>query len=272
MRWLFALSLGLLASRARATPFVVCLDPGHGGVHDGAISPRHVKEKDVALQVAKDLRALLVRQGDVKVVMTREGDRDVGLRERTAIANGAHADLFVSIHCNSMPTRTARRTAHGVETYFLSADASDAEADALAARENADSDEAPAGSSSDPIGLILQDLARDQAHQDSALLAEDVHRTLVRALRARNRGVKQAPFIVLLGAEMPAVLVEIGFISNPVEGARLARAAYQERVAHALEDAIDSYRKNVFAHRTAPGATAAASGTSTVITSPGSVK
>ncbi len=262
----------LWATAAEGATFIVCLDPGHGGVHDGAQSPSHVEEKTVALAVAQDVEKRLEKSG-IEVVMTRTADRDVPLRRRTEIANEAHADLFVSIHCNSMPTLRARRITRGIETYFLSADASDPEANAIAARENADSGEpADARPSSGTIALILQDLARDQAHRDSSLLAEDIHRTLVRALHARNRGVRQAPFLVLLGAQMPAVLVEIGFISNPVEGKLLARAAYQKRVAAALTQAILTYRKTVYARRIARSSAAVPEGRKTALAVPSAEK
>lgn len=244
----------VVASPARAAPFTVCLDPGHGGPHDGALNPKKVKEKDVSLAVGQLLKTLLEARGDLRVVMTRDHDADVGLHDRTAVANGARADLLVSIHCNSMPTQDARKSSTGIETYFLSADATDADAHALADRENADAGEAGHHGGADPISLILEDLSRSQAHQDSALLADDIHRTLVKALKTKDRGVRQAPFIVLLGAEMPAVLVEIGFISHPAEGLKLAKADYQRQVAESLRDAILAYRRDVWAHRTAPAA------------------
>jgi N-acetylmuramoyl-L-alanine amidase len=138
----------LLAVLALATPpspprppkppaFVVVIDPGHGGDQDGAQSPGGVKEKDVVLQIARRLRPRLERLG-AKVVLTRTGDGSVRLTARAAVANGIKADLFLSIHLNSMASAEARRVSSGVETYFLSADASDANAAAAAARENAD--------------------------------------------------------------------------------------------------------------------------------------
>lgn len=234
---------------AAAGPFTVAIDPGHGGLHDGAISPSGSKEKDVALSVAKELRTLLESERDVRVVLTREGDDDIALHERTRIANDAKADLLVSIHCNSMPTKSARKKAQGVETYFLSADATDDDAHALAARENADLAVEQGPAMLDPISLILQDLSRSQAHADASLLAEKVHRAIVKGLAAKDRGVRQAPFLVLVGAEMPAVLVEIGFISHPVEGRRLTRLAHQQEVAATLRDAVRDFRRNVYALR-----------------------
>ncbi len=229
--------------------FTVAIDPGHGGDKGGASSPSGIKEKEVALAVAKRLAALLEKTPDVKVVFTRESDMNVELQDRTKAANAAKADVLLSIHCNSMPTRAARQATTGIETYFLSADATDADAQALAETENADVshpvEEAPA----DPIGDILHDLSRTEAHADSKPLAVAIQTALVKGLRAKDRGVRQAPFIVLLGADMPAVLAEIGFISHPSEGKRLADAEYQERIATSLRDALLSYRDQVFARR-----------------------
>lgn len=249
---LFLLPLLLLAPLgASAAPFTVVLDPGHGGRHDGALSPDGVKEKDVALGVARALRELLEQDDDVRVVLTREDDSHVALVDRTARANGIRADLLLSIHCNSMPTARARKRVVGIETYFLSADASDREAHELAARENADGAAEAGPETLDPISLILQDLSRSQAHADASLLARHLHKSMVTDLDTKDRGVKQAPFVVLLGAEMPAVLVEIGFLSHPVEGKKLARQSHQQRVAAALRDGIREFRTRVYARRTA---------------------
>lgn len=235
-----------------ASALTVAIDPGHGGAKEGASSSAGVKEKDISLGVARKLKVLLEEQKDVRVIMTRESDVHVDLKDRPALANREKADLFISIHCNSMPTVKARKNTLGVETYFLSADASDAEAHALAARENADVEEHVAADPTDPVNMILQDLSKMVAHSDAKRLAESVHLSMVGGLKTRNRGVRQAPFVVLLGAEMPAVLVEIGFISHPVEGKLLADAAHQERIARALRDAVHSFQSQVLAKRTAP--------------------
>lgn len=243
------LLLLLLPVGVLAEPFIVVLDPGHGGQHDGAVSPYGVKEKDVALNVTRALRSRLEKDGDIRVILTREDDVDVELADRTARANEVGADLLVSIHCNSMPTQEARKRALGIETYFLSADASDAEAHALAARENADGETAVEEMPLDPISLILQDLSHSQAHADAGLLARHLHQSMVAGLDAKDRGVKQAPFVVLLGAKMPAVLVEIGFISHPVEGKKLGRREHQHVVADALHKGIREFRTRVYARR-----------------------
>lgn len=240
----------LFSLQVSAQPFTVVLDPGHGGERDGAISPYGVKEKDVALNVALALRSRLEKDGDIRVILTREEDVDVALADRTARANEADADLLVSIHCNSMPTQEARKRVLGIETYFLSADASDAEAHALAARENEDGESQTQDTPLDPIALILQDLSHSQAHADAGLLARHLHQSMLATLEAKDRGVKQAPFVVLLGAKMPAVLVEVGFISHPVEGRRLGQKEHQHRIADALHQGIREFRTGVHARRT----------------------
>jgi N-acetylmuramoyl-L-alanine amidase len=227
----------------KAPAFVVVIDPGHGGDQDGALSPAGVKEKDVVLQIARRLRPRLEQLG-AKVVLTRTGDIAVPLTTRAAVANGLKADLFVSIHLNSMATPEARRTSSGVETYFLSADASDANAAAAAARENADRLAGePIPDPGDPVAGILQDLEQAASLAGSSRLAYALHERLIAALGAEDRGVKQAPFYVLAGARMPAVLLEVGFISNGAESQRLLTPAHQERIAAAIAAGVKSWRE-----------------------------
>jgi N-acetylmuramoyl-L-alanine amidase len=246
-----ALSLAAAAAgpRAPAPPaFVAVVDPGHGGEKDGAVGPGGVREKALTLQIARRVAARLKKQG-ARVVLTRTGDVSVPLAQRAALANAERADLFISIHLNAMPG-TARERARGVETYFLSADASDASATAVAARENADR---LAGEAvidpNDPVSGILQDLADTDALRESSRLAYTLHERLVGLLHAEDRGVKQAPFYVLAGARMPAVLLEVGFVSHADESRRLASAGYQEQVAQAIADGIAAWRREV-AHAT----------------------
>jgi N-acetylmuramoyl-L-alanine amidase len=218
--------------------FVVVLDPGHGGEKDGALSVEGRREKDIALQIARLLRKRLEKQG-ARVVLTRGGDVTVDLPRRAAIANAEEADLFVSLHLNSAPGGPGS-AARGIETYFLSADATDASASAVAARENADR---PRSDPTDTVGGILEDL-EDQANlAESSRLAQAIHAALVRGTRAPDRGVKQAPFHVLAGARMAAVLLELGFVSHPVEGKELARPARQEAIAGAVASGIAAWRK-----------------------------
>jgi N-acetylmuramoyl-L-alanine amidase len=227
-----------------AGKFVLVIDPGHGGRQAGAKGPGRLWEKAVSLSVAKKLGQLMRNKLGAEVIFTRETDVDVPLPERVARANEGGAELFVSVHANSMPTESDRRTARGVETFFLSADATDEAAQATADREN-DEGAATTDTASDEVTAILDDLARTAAHTDSSRLAYVVQRRLSADLGIPDRGVKQAPFRVLMGAKMPAVLVEIGFISHPVEGKRLGDASYQEQVAKSLAEAIGEFRAEI---------------------------
>lgn len=237
---LLAAALALAAGKGPA--FTAVLDPGHGGELAGAVSARGDKEKDLTLQIARRVKRRLEQAGG-RVVLTRTADTRVPLANRAAVANALAADLFVSIHLNSMPTEASRRASSGVETYFLSADASDAGAEASAARENADRLAGePAPDPNDPVALILDDLESAEALSGSSRLAYALHDKLVTALKAENRGVKQAPFYVLAGARMPAVLLEVGFISNDAEAARLRTPEHQERIAAAVADGVAAWR------------------------------
>lgn len=231
-----------LTLAARAPAFTVVLDPGHGGEQEGALSPGGEREKDLVLAISRRIAARLRGLG-ARVVLTRTGDIGVPLANRAAIATAIRADLFVSVHLNSMPTREQRRTSQGVETYFLSADATDTHASAVAARENADRLAGePEPDPADPVAAILSDLEDAAALQGSSRLAYAVHDRLVSRLGAEDRGVKQAPFYVLAGARMPAILLELGFISHEEESRKLRTRAYQERIADAVADGIRTFR------------------------------
>jgi N-acetylmuramoyl-L-alanine amidase len=250
---LFCLSSAAAAGQGRS--LVVVLDPGHGGAypHDGAHGRGGLVEKDVALAVAQRLKEEL-EQSRVTVVMTREADADLSLAKRAQIANDAGADLFLSIHCNSMPKLKDRLLTRGVETYFLSPDPTDSEAKQLAEVENGGPEAAPSRSA-DAVSGILADLALGQARNDSARLAEIVQRRMVREARISGRGVRQAPFTVLAGTRMPAALVEIGFISHPLEGRLLAKERHQKAIARALAAAVREYADDVLARRLVSAAT-----------------
>jgi N-acetylmuramoyl-L-alanine amidase len=218
---------------------VVAIDPGHGGEKDGALSAEGLKEKDLTLQVARRLQARL-RRGGARVVLTRSGDDAVALAQRAALANAEQADVFVSIHLNSMSGGSAAR---GAETYFLSAGASDASARAVAARENADRLAGePERSPGDTVAGILEDLADSANLAESSRLAQAVHERVARVAGTSGRGVRQAPFYVLAGARMPAILVELGFLSHPEEGRLLGTAARQEALARAIAEGIAAWR------------------------------
>jgi len=224
------------ATPRRADRPVLVVDPGHGGVENGAIGPGGVREKDVALDVARRLRAALARD-DVTVVLTRDEDRHVDLDERAAIANHNRADLFVSIHLNA-----SRRTgATGAETYYLSVDATDDDARAVAGIENAAAGAEVPELRDRGLDLVLWDLAQNRSLAESAALAEAVQAEMNALAGTRDRGVRQAPFRVLVGATMPAILVEIGFLTSPDEAARFEDPAYRDRVAEALARAVRAY-------------------------------
>jgi N-acetylmuramoyl-L-alanine amidase len=264
LRSLIALAL-LCSSVARAqanadapkkpqgSPLVVVLDPGHGGAfpHDGAHGTKGLIEKNITLEVAKRLRADLEEAG-ATVLMTREDDADVTLADRARFANEANADLFVSIHCNSMATRHDRALARGVESYFLSPDPTDAEAKLLAELENGGPAGVPLPKVTDAVSGLLADLALGQARNDSAQLAETLHRAMIRGTGAQSRGVRQAPFLVLSGTKMPSALVEIGFISHASEGKLLAKEAYQQRIAAALAQGVRDFASQVLMRRLLP--------------------
>ncbi|HWV38396.1 MAG TPA: N-acetylmuramoyl-L-alanine amidase [Vulgatibacter sp.] len=211
----------------------VVIDAGHGGKDTGAIGRNGQKEKDLTLAIARKLRSRLTAMG-LEVILTRDADVFLSLEERTRIANDSRADLFISIHVNAAKNRKA----HGIETYTLNLN-SDRYAMRLAARENATSTR-----SIGDLDLILADLATKANTDDSVRLARHTHRQMVSHLRAKHGGavkdlgVKQALFFVLVGAKMPAVLVETGFISHPEEARRLANASYQDEIARSLAEGV----------------------------------
>ncbi len=217
----------------------VVIDAGHGGADTGA-NHHGVREKDVTLAVARRLRRLLEADG-VRVVMTRDADLAVPLRERGALANAAGGDVFVSIHINAMPGGARAR---GTETYVLGLHRS-ADAEAVVARENAAVAFEASPSAYDGIaGALADELAalsvlEGSAHlRASERLAGTVEAAMQRVAGRRSRGVRQAGFYVLYGAAMPALLVELGFVTDPGEATFLASAAGQDRLARALHAAL----------------------------------
>lgn len=218
---------------------VVMIDPGHGGKDPGAIGPTGLEEKDVVLAIGKMVRDRLSRLPQFDVSMTRDRDVFIPLEERTAMANRAHADIFVSLHINA--SRDPR--AEGISTYVLS-HASDREALELAARENGVSVKKLTG-----VKFIIDDLSTYGRKKESLKLAKTINDTIIRNVSARhfpvhNLGLKQAPFYVLVGARMTAVLVETSFISNRTEEARLRRRDYLATIADSVVDAIRYYGEN----------------------------
>ena len=240
------------AARAEPSPQdrfdVVVIDAGHGGHDEGATGPSGLREKDLVLDVSRRLAKKLAQRG-IRIVMTRSGDRFLSLEERTSVANDARGDLFLSIHANASPSRRPR----GIETYFASLDATaatDDDARATARRENeAFGESAQRFERVDPLAAILGSLIETQHLQESSEFAKLAQHELVEIGRARSRGVKQAPFVVLLGVQMPASLVEIGFLSNPDEEKGLRRAARREEIASALDAAIGAFAARYDARR-----------------------
>jgi N-acetylmuramoyl-L-alanine amidase len=216
----------------------IVVDAGHGGHDPGAIGPTHLREKDVTLVIARKLARKLREEG-FEVVLTRRDDRFLALEERTALANAARGDLFVSVHANAHP----RRTRTGIETYFLNV-TDDRYATRLAARENGV--ELPVGGD---LARILTDLDAQASAGASVRLARLVQQQVCSGVRARvgdvrDLGVKSALFYVLLGARMPAVLVETGFISNRQEEKRLASDRYQDEVAAGIARAVSTFARS----------------------------
>jgi N-acetylmuramoyl-L-alanine amidase len=213
----------------------VVIDAGHGGKDPGASGPSGLMEKDVVLDISRRLRELMQQEPQWRVTLTRDTDVFIPLEERTAIANAKGADLFVSIHANS----AERPDAYGIETYFLDL-ASDEQSMRVAARENATT-----VSKVSDLQRILRDLQMTSKRNESSLLAGSVQQALVQAPNAgkngRDLGVKHAPFLVLMGAEMPSILVETGFVSNPGEERKLAAPKYRAQAARAIFDGIKEY-------------------------------
>jgi len=218
----------------------VMIDPGHGGKDSGAIGPTGLKEKDVVLAVGRLVREKLARTGEYDVRMTRDTDVFIPLEERTAMANKARAAVFVSLHINASPNRRAE----GISTYVLSRGAANREDLELAARENGVPVRKLSG-----VKFIIDDMFTGARKNESLRLAKTVNDSIVRNVSARfsgvqNLGLKQAPFYVLVGARMTAVLVESSFISNGREEARLRDLEYLERIADGVVDAVRYYGQN----------------------------
>jgi N-acetylmuramoyl-L-alanine amidase len=218
---------------------IITLDPGHGGAETGATGPSGLMEKDVTLSLARRLRALLENRLGVQVVFTRDDDRDIPLDKRTEIANNNKSDLFISIHANA----SRRQNARGSSVYFLSYQASDEESRRVAAAENAPYDRTAAPEDRD-LQFILWDMAQAAYLTESAIFAEILLEELVGgAGEGNNRGIKQAPFRVLMGATMPAVLLEVAFVTNAEEERLLRTEAYQDQLAEAIYRGVLRYKE-----------------------------
>ncbi len=214
----------------------IVIDPGHGGHDTGTIGPNGLLEKDLVLDVAKRLGRLLESRLGAEVVYTRQDDTFIPLETRTAIANRERADLFISIHANSSSDSDAR----GVETYYLNFTSSP-EALEVAARENAVSEK-----SIYELQDLVKKIALKEKIEESREFASDVQESLygglsLRSVGVRNRGIKKAPFIVLIGANMPSILAEISFVSNPSDERRLQTAEHRQRIAESLYRGVSKY-------------------------------
>jgi N-acetylmuramoyl-L-alanine amidase len=224
-----ARQLGLGVSR-------IVIDPGHGG-HDPGAKSGSMTEAEIVLDVALRLEKLLAKVPGVEVVLTRRDDQFITLQERTAIANRENADLFLSIHANASNAASAR----GIETYFLNF-ASNGNAAAVAARENATSQQTMGA-----LQDVVKAIALNTKVNESRDFATYVQREMLKGVRPANKtvkdlGVKQAPFVVLIGASMPSVLAEISFITNPQEAKLLKGSAFRQRVAQSLYEGIREYQ------------------------------
>jgi N-acetylmuramoyl-L-alanine amidase len=214
----------------------IVIDPGHGGHDTGTIGPHGLEEKDLVLDVSRRLGKLLEARLGAEVIFTRKDDTFIPLETRTSIANQEEADLFVSVHANSSRDPDAR----GVETYYLNFTSS-SEALDVAARENAASDK-----SIHELQDLVKKIALKEKIEESQEFASDVQQSLHSGLSTKNpglrdRGVKKAPFIVLIGANMPSILAEISFVSNPGDEHRLRTPEYRQRIAESLYRGISKY-------------------------------
>ncbi len=220
----------------------IVIDAGHGGKDPGAMA-YGLKEKDIVLKIAKNLATVLADETGAETVLTRDSDKFIPLEERTAVANASGADLFVSLHINAHPSSDVR----GLETYYLNL-STNAEAMRVAARENATSTHQMSD-----LQDILSDIMKNSKINESSRLAQQVHNSILDGLvgekfgKTKNLGVKQAPFYVLIGAEMPAILIEIGFISNPEEAKFLQDDHYLNIVTEEIAEGIKLYINNTSA-------------------------
>jgi len=218
----------------------IVIDAGHGGHDSGTLGPGGIEEKDVVLDVALRLGKLLHQRLGAEIVYTRADDTFIPLETRTAIANKAQADLFLSIHANSSPEPSAR----GVEAYYLNF-TSDPNALDVAARENALSSH-----SVHQLSDLVRKITLKDKIDESREFAADVDGALYAGLKAGNpglhdRGVKKAPFVVLIGAQMPSILAEISFLTNPEDARQLREGSYRERIAESLDAGVERYLRGL---------------------------
>ena len=219
----------------------IVIDAGHGGKDPGAVGYRGTKEKDIALDVAKRLEKKLSKNMNVKIIMTRDEDVFLRLSERTKIANESNGNLFISIHTNAAEDRRAS----GFETFLIGPNKNEA-AVRVAARENAVLElEGATGKKLTNEDLIQATIAQSAFASKSEKFASMVQKEIKKRVQSKDRGVKQAGFYVLMGASMPNVLVELGFISNPSEEKKLRSPQYRDQLATAIYRAVEQYQKTL---------------------------
>ena len=209
----------------------IVIDPGHGGKDPGALGDGRIQEKGIVLSISEKLKEILTAKG-YNVLMTRETDRFIPLKERTQFATRYKADLFLSIHANA----SENSKANGIETYYLDVSSADKASEQIAARENANS-----GYSIQELESLLKGIIQESKSEDSRRLAEHVQRSLVQTTGGVDRGVKHARFVVLIGTKVPAILIEAGFVSNSTERQKLVTTAYQSKIAAAIADGVDAF-------------------------------
>jgi N-acetylmuramoyl-L-alanine amidase len=215
----------------------ICIDPGHGGEDLGAIGRSKLQEKDVTLQIGLKLKKMIESRTGLRVIMTRDKDSEVSLNTRASIANNQRAQLFISIHANS----SFRKSAYGSETFFVSLQATDQESLELAQKENQNMEDPGETIKNDELKMILWNMAQTEHIRESSKLAEYVQNELNVLLGTRNRGVKQAPFRVLMRTAMPAVLIETAFISNVSEEKKLQSEEFLDKIAFAIYNGISKF-------------------------------
>lgn len=213
------------------TANTIVIDPGHGGKDPGALGRGTLQEKSIVLSISEKLRKILTQKG-YTVLMTRDTNRYISLKNRTTFAMQHKADLFLSIHANASENPKAK----GIETYYLSVTSTDKASEAIAARENADS-----GYSIQELETLLKGIIQESKSEDSKRLARHIQQALIQATGAPDRGVKHARFVVLIGTNVPAILIETGFVSNPTEGRKLTTSRYQQKIAAAIAQGIEKF-------------------------------
>lgn len=221
----------------------IAIDPGHGGSNNGCLGVDGTYEKTVVLQIAERIEAILLEESNAVTLLTRNTDTHLGLGERSRLANAWKADIFISLHLNA----DAYGAGFGVETWFLGAEAADAEAKKLVETEEARYGEATTSeeATEDTIQLILKDASLRMAQAGSQALAIELAQALQTSTKRSLRGVKQAPFGVLKGAKMPAVVIEAGFFTHAKEGWMLLTAGEQDHIARGIVNGLLRYDRRI---------------------------